>query len=76
MSVLPVSPDTIYDEIQSAKAILARWEERLEKRSIPGIDAPGGEEQLLDYMRELCGELQVVSNKCHGLAVILAENLV
>ena len=75
MARIPMSLDLIYDEIKSAKKVLEKWEKSLADGQVPGVDLPGGDQQLIDYMSELCGELQVVSNKCHGLAIILAENV-
>jgi hypothetical protein len=72
---LPITPNVIYDEIKSAREILQRWEERF-AQPIPSIDSPGSEEQLVQMLRELTGELLVVANKTNGLSVILTERLI
>lgn len=74
MSGLPLSADLIHDEIKSAKDILGRWEARL-VAGIPGVDLPASEDETLQFIRELTGELLVVANKMQGLSVILSERL-
>lgn len=73
---LSVHPDTLYDEIKSARELLSKWEVRLRDEPIPGLDSPGSEESTARFLVELCGELQVVANKCTGIAVVLTENTV
>jgi len=72
-SGLPVSPDTIHDEIKSARQILARWKTRI--LHIPSVDVPGSEDEMVQFIRELTGELLVVANKTNGLSMILSERL-
>lgn len=68
---LPITPDTIDMEVETSIDILTKVRARL--TSIPGIDAPGSEEQMVEFLRELCGELMVAANKCSSVASVLAE---
>lgn len=68
---LPVSEATILREVESAQQILTEIRDRLD--SIPGVTMPGSEQQLSEFLRELCGDLFVASNKCNGLAQVLSE---
>lgn len=68
---LPITPDTIDMEVETSIDILTKVRKRLE--AIPSIDVPGSDEQTLEFLRELCGELMVVANKCSGVASVLAE---
>ena len=70
---LPLTPDLIYDEIKSAREILTRWEDRVQK--IPGADTPATEEELAQFVRELSGELLIASGKMQNLSVVLTERL-
>lgn len=68
---LPITPDTLHNEVESAGKILTAIQGRL--GDIPGVDSPGSEEQTVEFLREVCGELMVAANKCQGLASILAD---
>ena len=68
---LPITPDTIDGEVETSIEILTKIRARL--TSIPGIDVPSSEEQTIEFLRELCGELMVVANKCSGVASVMAE---
>jgi len=67
---LPVSPDLISSELESAKKILEKWIEKVNS-GLPVIDEPGDDQQLDLLIRELCGELRVCAGKCGNLAEIL-----
>ena len=67
---LPLSTTLILSEIESAMAILARWKQRIEN-GVPVIDLHAPDEALHDFLRELCGELVVVSGKCTTLTEVL-----
>ncbi|MGB5215078.1 MAG: hypothetical protein WBN88_15700 [Anderseniella sp.] len=71
MAKLPITPDTIDGEIETAVLILNGLRKRL--TSIPVVDKPASEEQFIDFVRELCGELMVAGNKCSSLSAILAD---
>jgi len=68
--MLPVSPDLIHDELESAKKILEKWIEKV-KAGLPVVDNPGDEMQLDLFIRELCGELRVCAGKCGNLSEVL-----
>lgn len=68
---LPITPDTIDMEVETSIDILTKVRTRLQ--AIPGIDAPSSDEQTIEFLRELCGELMVVANKCSGVASVMAE---
>ena len=68
---LPVTPDTIDSEVESAIKILTDIRGRLQ--AIPGEDMPASEPRFLEYTRELCGELMIAANKCNSLASVLAD---
>lgn len=72
---LPVSPDVILQELTTAKVILEKWEKILNEVGVPGTDVPGGEDQLDDFSRELCGELRLVGGKCNNLADTIVEGM-
>lgn len=68
--MLNVNPDTVIEELQSAKKLLEKWISNFEQ-GLPVIDTPGSEEQLELLVRECCGELRVVAGKCGNLSEIL-----
>jgi len=72
--MLTASPEVIHNELETAIAILTKWKERTDK--IPGVHIPvqGGRapEALENWLREMVGELQLVSAKCDALAEVLA----
>jgi hypothetical protein len=75
--MLSVSKEVVLKELETAKAYLAKWEQRLEE-GIPEIDFPAtgnSSNALEDFLRELCGELRVVSGKCDTLAEVLMDSL-
>ena len=68
--MLPVGPDLISSELDSAKKILEKWIERV-NAGMPVIDQPGNDHQLELFVQELCGELRIVAGKCGNLAEVL-----
>lgn len=68
--MLPVSPDLISEELESAKKTLEKWLEKV-NAGLPVVDQPGDEHQLDLFVRELCGELRIVAGKCGNLAEVL-----
>lgn len=69
---LPVEPETIVEEMKSARAILDKWIKSVEE-GVPVIDIPtGSPEQLEDFVRALCGELLIVTAKCESLSNVLS----
>lgn len=69
---IPISPDQIYEDLEAAGKVLARWHERV-GQGIPGVDTPASEEQYLKFVKQLCGELQLAGSKLIALAEILGE---
>ena len=68
--MLPVGPELIVAELESAKKILDKWIEKLGE-GLPVIDKPGEDHQLDEVVHELCGELRIVAGKCGNLAEVL-----
>ena len=68
---LPVTQDVILSELDSAQKILAKWHAAA-KEGIPGVDVPGPQDSMEDYLRSFCGELLLVAGKCETLANLLA----
>lgn len=73
--MLPVSPDTIYAELESAIEILKKWHTKV-GAGVPGMDLPTSDPSAIEaFFRELQGEVMLVSGKCANLATILGEGL-
>lgn len=68
--MLPVSGPVLISELDSAREILAKWVQRA-SAGIPMIDVVGSEENLDDFVREMCGELLIAAGKCSNLAEVL-----
>lgn len=69
--MLPISPDVLYDELESIQKVVVKWKERV--KQIPGVDTPGSEEELQAFIRELCGELMLSAGKSEGIAVVFRD---
>jgi hypothetical protein len=70
--VLPVSTPVILAELKSARKILTKWIKKIEAEGIPGVDgAPAPQETIDDYLRELEGELLMISGKTSVLSNVL-----
>ncbi len=72
--VLPVSADVIHNELEGARGILEKWI-KIVGEGLPCIDTPGNPEQLDQLIRELVGELQIVSGRCDTLVEVLGSSL-
>lgn len=76
--MLTLSREVMLEELRSAQVYIAKWAARLEQ-GIPGIDVPvtGTTEIYLDrFVREMCGELRIVSGKCDSLVEVLQDSLI
>ena len=74
MESLPVSPDVLHNELETARSILDKWTKLVDK-GVPGVDTPANPEQLDRFLREMCGELQIVSGRCDTLVEVLGNAL-
>jgi hypothetical protein len=74
METLPITPDTLHDELTLVLKVLHKWEAIVDK-GIPGIDLPATDaaEAVDRFRRELSGELMLIAGKCQSLSVILGE---
>jgi hypothetical protein len=71
--MLPVNPETITEELESAKKLIDKWILKMNE-GLPVLDQPGNEDQLELLMREFCGELRIVAGKCANLAEVLSTD--
>jgi len=75
--MLTASPEVIHNELETCIAILTKWKGKTEQ--IPGIHIPvtgdRAPQALEAWLRELVGELQIVSGKCDTLADVLASSV-
>jgi hypothetical protein len=74
MTRLPISPDVLHAELVSARDILDKWVKTINE-GLPALDVPGTEETLEGMLKELCGELVLVSGKCESISEILSGEL-
>lgn len=72
--MLAISSRVLLTEVQTAKAILTKWEESIQT-GVPAVDLPAPPDRLEDWLREFCGEVRVVAGKMDVLAEILQEQL-
>lgn len=75
--MLPISKEVLLKELETAREYLDKWHQRVQD-GIPGLDIPAtgtAEEHIEEFMRELYGELRVVSGKCDTLSDVLSEAL-
>ena len=72
---LPISPDVLHNELESARAIMEKWTQLVSK-GIPGVDVPASPEASERFLRELVGELQLVSGRCDTVVEVLSGALV
>ncbi len=72
--MLSITREVLLDELDAAKAIIDRWHKTIEA-GIPVIDMPAPEDRLELFVRQLCGELLLVSGKCQSIAEILGNDL-
>ncbi len=71
---LPVSADVLHNELESARGILAKWTD-IVNNGLPCIDKPANPTELDKLLREMCGELQIVSGRCDTLVEVLSGTL-
>lgn len=64
--MLPISSSLLREEIGGAKAILEKWEKKLEA-GLPMTEQPGSQESLESFIREMCGELVICAGKCENI---------
>jgi hypothetical protein len=74
MQQLPVTSDVLIAELDLAIKVLEKWRDST-KEGTPGVDVPGAQDMLENYLRALCGELLLVSGKCEALANILSSGV-
>ena len=75
--MLPISREVLLKELETARDYLNKWLQKVNE-GIPGIDIPASgsaEDHLEEFVRELCGELRIVSGKCDTLSDVVGEAL-
>jgi hypothetical protein len=61
-------------ELKSARDILTKWVDKLEKEGVPVTDFDATTEESVDWIRNLCGEVGLVAGKIDAItASILGE---
>jgi len=71
---MSVSPQVIQNELETIDAIIKKWQTKIEQ--MPGVTIPCADPAAFENaLRELIGELQVVSGKCDTLAEALGTSL-
>jgi hypothetical protein len=75
--MLPLSQQALLNEIESAKAILDKWADKVAE-GIPGVDVPmsgnsPAAERLDVWLLEMMGELQLVAGKTANIVSVLSE---
>jgi hypothetical protein len=72
--MLSVSTEVIQNELETVRAIVEKWQKKIEQ--MPGVTIPTQDPAAFEnYLRELIGELQVISGKCDTLAEALGASL-
>lgn len=71
---LPISQNVLFNQLELSRGILEKWTKQVE--ALPGINAPGGPVELERVLREMIGELQLVSGQCESLAEIIGTAIV
>lgn len=71
---LPVSADVLHNELETARSILEKWV-KIIGEGLPCVDTPGNPEQLDAVIREMCGELTLVSGRCDTLVEVLGSSM-
>jgi hypothetical protein len=72
---LPINPETLSTELAALKATVEKWQKIIDTQGVPGIDTPGREDVLDEFLREFCGELRLVSGKCATIADVIDEGM-
>ena len=73
MSHLPVNPDSISDQLKLSRDLLSKWISTLDS-GLVHIDVPGSDSDLSDVLKELCGELLLVSRTTEAISEIIAQS--
>jgi len=72
--MLPVSPEVIHNELETAVAVLQKWQKKMDE--VPGVTIPATDPQALNlFLVQLIGELRVVAGKCDTLSETLTSGL-
>lgn len=75
--MLTISREVLLKELETAREYIDRQIARV-TAGIPGIDLPAsgdGDQHIEEFVRELCGELRIVSGKCDNLAEVVLDTL-
>ncbi len=70
--MLPISKAVLKEEINLALRVLNKWDQKMDA-GIPGVEFPAAEDQLHDFLRELCGEFMLLSGKLENIADIISN---
>lgn len=73
MIPLPLEPDTLHDELKALRDILVKWEAKIDKEPLPGVDTPEDVTRLQAFLLPLKGELALVSARAAALAELLEQ---
>lgn len=73
LQVLGLSTPILTKELRLLEELVRKWRLRVEEEKIPAVDyvAPSGE--LLEWMRNFIGEMQLTSDKAASLATRILE---
>ncbi len=74
--MIPIASQTLLDELQSIKALVDKWCEKVSE-GVPGEDmAPTGmgtSQQIDVWVTELIGELRLVAGKTENIAQVISS---
>lgn len=70
---LPVSAEQMTRELKGVEDILRKWRLSLQRGEVPGVQQPGDEVALNEYLTEMVGELVLASGRCDALVRALAD---
>jgi vacuolar-type H+-ATPase subunit E/Vma4 len=68
--MLPVTSEVIRSELEATKEILEKWLEKVND-GIPGMDVPAEDLSIEIWVRQFCGELNLIAGRCETLAGVL-----
>lgn len=75
--MMTISRDVLLKELETAREYVDKWINKVNE-GIPGIDIPASgdsDSHIEEFVRELCGELRIVSGKCDNLAEVLIDTI-
>lgn len=75
--MLTISREVLLKELETAREYIDKQIAKV-TNGIPGIDLPASgdaAEHIEEFVRELCGELRIVSGKCDNLAEVVLDSL-